>query len=33
MEVQGYYVVKLILTNKPGIPDPPLPKERKSILY
>ena len=21
MEVQGYYVVKLILTNKPGIPD------------
>lgn len=21
MEAQGYYVVKLILTNKPGIPD------------
>ena len=32
MEVQGCYVVKLILTNKPAFPRP-LPKERKSILY
>jgi len=29
LEAQGYYVVKLILTNKPGIPDLLLLKDGK----
>lgn len=30
LEAQGYYVVKLILTNKPGIPDLLLLKDGKA---
>lgn len=30
MEAQGYFVVKLILTNKPGIPDLLLLKDGKA---